>query len=179
MEKKVKRHHKYKNNFLEIYEDDVLLENGKLSKRIVVDHIGASSVLPITKDNHVVLVKQYRYALGDYALEIPAGKKDDINDDTKETALRELQEETGYTANNLTYATTIYSAIGYSNEEVAIYIASNVYQSETSYAQDDDESIEVVVIPFKEAYNKVIQGDIKDAKTVVALLYAQDKMKIV
>lgn len=178
MEKKVARHHKYKNNFLEIYEDDVVLENGKASKRIVVDHIGASSVLPITKDNQIVLVKQYRYAIGDDTLEIPAGKKDDIYDDLKTTALRELQEETGYTATHLDYATTIYSAIGFSNEAVAIYIATDVYQSSETYIQDEDESIDLVIMPFKEAYAKVLDGEIKDAKTVIALLIAKDTMKL-
>jgi ADP-ribose pyrophosphatase len=177
MEKKVKRHHKYKNDFLEVYEDDVILENGQSSKRIVVDHVGAACVLPLTKDGRVILVKQYRYAIGDYALEIPAGKKDKASDDTKATALRELQEETGYTGDALTYATTIYSAIGFSNEAIAIYIADNVYLSDKTYTQDDDENIDVIIMPFDEAYKKVIDGDIKDAKTVVALLYAKQDIK--
>lgn len=178
MEKKVKRHHKYKNDFLEVYEDDVVLANGTPSKRIVVDHVGASCVLPITKDGKVILVKQYRYAIGDYALEIPAGKKDDASDETKSTALRELQEETGYTADHLEYATTIYSAIGFSNEAVAIYIARNVYESNETYTQDEDEDIELMIMPFDEAYTMVIKGDIKDAKTVVALLYAKQHVKL-
>jgi ADP-ribose pyrophosphatase len=177
MEKKVKRHHKYKNSFLEVYEDDVILENGNPSKRIVVDHIGASSVLPMTKDQQVILVKQYRYAINDYSIEIPAGKKDAIADDIEETALRELQEETGYTADHLEYATTIYSAIGFSNGAVAIYIARDVYKSQETYTQDEDENIDLLMMPFDDAYKMVIEGKIKDAKTVVALLLMKDKMK--
>ncbi|MFW5838583.1 MAG: NUDIX hydrolase [Bacillota bacterium] len=178
MEKKVNRHHIYKNDFLEVYEDDVMLENGNPSKRIVVDHVGAACVLPLTKDGDVILVKQYRYSIGADALEIPAGKKDDVADETESTALRELQEETGYTADRLDYATTIYSAIGFSNEAIAIYIAKNVYKSKETYTQDDDEAIESIIMPFNEAYNKVINGEIKDAKTVVALLYAKQHVKL-
>lgn len=172
-EEKQSRSIKYKNTFLEIYEDDIILPNDKLSKRIVVDHIGAACVLPITKDNQVILVKQYRYAIGDTSLEIPAGKKDDKRDVGEQTAKRELEEETGYTCETLMKVTSIYSAIGYSNEYIDIYIAKDVTKSPNIHHKDDDEFIEVVLLPFEEAYQMVKDGIIQDSKTVVALLFAR------
>ncbi|MFH5881111.1 MAG: NUDIX hydrolase [Candidatus Izemoplasmataceae bacterium] len=169
-ERKVRRHDIYQGDFIDVYIDDVLLDNGIESKRIVVEHVGASSILPITKDQEVILVKQYRYAIQDYTLEIPAGKKDFKAEDGLACAIREMEEETGYASDHIQKITEIYSAIGFSNEVVEIYVAYEAYPLLESKNGDEDEFIEIVKMPLREAIELVKTGIIKDAKTVVSIL---------
>ena len=169
-ENKVKRHDIYKGDFIDVYMDDIVLDNGIESKRIVVEHVGAASVLPITDNHEVILVKQYRYAIGDYTLEIPAGKKDFKEEAGLVCALREMEEETGYGSDKVMKITEIYSAIGFSNEVVEIFVAYEAYPLKKPKNGDDDEFVEIVKMPLYEAIELVKTGIIKDAKTVVALL---------
>nr|HPJ24242.1 NUDIX hydrolase [Bacillota bacterium] len=81
--------------FMKLYEDKVLLPNGKTSQRIYIMHNSAAAVLPITKEGKIILVKQYRYPIRSESIEIPAGKKDYLGEDGKGCAMRELEEETG------------------------------------------------------------------------------------
>ena len=164
---------KFTNSFLEVIEDDVRLPDGNTSKRIVVKHVGAASALPVLKNGNVLLVKQYRYAISGISLEIPAGKKDYRGEDGKACALRELEEETGYTSSDVLPLQAIYSAIGFSDELVEIYLARDCEPLAVQPKGDDDEFIELVELPFVEALELVRRGEIKDAKTVVALLAYQ------
>lgn len=170
---KVKRVPIYEGDFASIYKDDIRLENGTLSQRLIVNHIGASCVLPITKDNQVILVKQFRYAIQDYALEIPAGKKDFKAEDGLLCAKRELEEETGYVSESFTYITTLLSAIGYSDEAIDVYLAKDCILKENPLKGDIDEFTEVLIVPFEEAKRMVMDGTIKDAKTMIAILLGQ------
>ncbi len=170
-EKQLKRVIKYENAFLQVVEDDVLLPNNKATKRVVVKHIGAACVLPITKKHTVILTRQYRYAIEAESLEIPAGKKDTVNEDGLQCAKRELEEETGYTSSDFSKLTEIYTAIGFSDELVEIFVAKDCVVMASPPAQDADEFIETVEIPLDEAIRMVDDGEIRDAKTVVALLY--------
>ncbi len=174
-EKKVARRLKYECPFLRVYEDDVTLPGGKRGRRVVVDHDGAAAVLPFTRKGDVILVKQHRYVAGIDSLEIPAGKKDEKGEDGRRCALRELEEETGHVSDALTWLTSIYSAIGFSNERIDIYAAYDVYPTGRDVLGDDDEYLEIVKMPFEEALAMAKQGDIMDAKTVVALLMAADR----
>jgi ADP-ribose pyrophosphatase len=160
----------YEGDFASIYHDDITLENGTSSKRLIVNHIGASSVLALTPSNEVILVRQFRYAINDYALEIPAGKKDFKAEDGLVCARRELEEETKYASNNVKYLTTLFSAIGYSDEAIEIYIARDCKVKENPLIGDIDEFTEVVIMPYQEALKLVYEGKIKDAKTMIALL---------
>ena len=167
----VKRHKQFENDFLAVYEDDVRLGNDQFGKRVVVEHVGAAAVLPVTRDKDVILVKQYRYALGEMSIEIPAGKKDVKGEDGLACAMRECEEETGYVSDVVSKVTSIVSAIGFCDEVVDIFIARDAVLKVNALTADDDEFIEVLKVSFSEAIAWVKSGKIKDAKTVVALLY--------
>jgi len=169
-EKKIRSVVKYDCDFLTVVEDDVLLPGGKEGKRVVVKHIGAASVLPITKDNDVILVRQHRYATGGDTLEIPAGKKDYRDEDGIQCARRELEEETGYTASVFEKLQDVYTAIGFSDERIEIFVARDATRMNNPPEGDDDEYVEIVVMPLKKAIELAKQGEIVDSKTALALL---------
>ncbi|MFP4178379.1 MAG: NUDIX domain-containing protein, partial [Acholeplasmataceae bacterium] len=122
-EKTIGRRKIYENDFLTVREDDVELPLGQCSKRIVIDHIGSACVLPVTDRGEVLLIEQYRYAFDETVYEIPAGKKDEKSESTLTCAKRELEEETGYQSENLTFLSEIYPCVGYSNEKIDLFLA--------------------------------------------------------
>lgn len=155
--------------FMKLYEDKVLLPNDKTSKRIYIMHNSAAAVLPITKDGKIILVKQYRYPIRSESIEIPAGKKDYLNEDGKECALRELEEETGYVSENISSLFNIHSCVGYSNEMIEIFLAKDCHMIDNPKQSDDDEFLEVMHVSLEEANKIISDGTISDAKTLVAL----------
>lgn len=170
-EKQVKRHTVYDGSFLQVYEDDIVLPNQKPAKRVVVDHVGAAAILPLTKNQEVVLVRQYRYAIQSESLEIPAGKKDFRNEDGLLCAARELEEETGYRAERIEKLTEVHTAIGWSNELIELFVGYDCVKLTNPKPADEDEFVERIIIPIEEALKLVETGLIKDAKTVIALSY--------
>ena len=153
--------------------DDAILPNGKPCKREIVEHPGGASILCVV-DGKAVLVKQFRYAYGEELYEIPAGKLE-RGEDPAVAAKRELEEETGLIAGSLTLLTVLYPSPGYTNEKLYIYEASDVRTGERH--PDSDEFLNVEYIPFTEACNMVARGEIRDAKTVCALLFYRAKMQ--
>ena len=170
-DKRVNRRIAYESSFLTVYEDDVLLPNHKPSKRVVVAHIGAAAVLPIMDNGDVVLIRQHRYAAGVDSYEMPAGKKDAYDEDPLVCAKRELLEETGYEGATFSYLTTIHSAIGFSDETIALYRAEGLKKKAGDMPVDEEEFLEVVTVSFEKALALVENGTITDAKTIVALLW--------
>ena len=153
--------------------DDAILPNGKPCKREIVEHPGGASILCVV-DGKAVLVKQFRYAYGEELYEIPAGKLE-RGEDPAVAAKRELEEETGLIAGSLTLLTVLYPSPGYTNEKLYIYEAADVRTGEKH--PDSDEFLNVEYIPFTEACNMVARGEIRDAKTVCALLFYRAKMQ--
>ncbi len=153
--------------------DDAILPNGKPCKREIVEHPGGASILCVV-DGKAVLVKQFRYAYGEELYEIPAGKLE-RGEDPAVAAKRELEEETGLIAGSLTLLTVLYPSPGYTNEKLYIYEAADVRTGERH--PDSDEFLNVEYIPFTEACNMVARGEIRDAKTVCALLFYRAKMQ--
>lgn len=168
MEKKLKSKKVYTYKFLNVYEDDVEINNIK-TKRIYLDHPGGAACLPITKNNEVILVKQFRYAINNYVLEVPAGKKDDTDINSIETIKRELEEETNYTSNEINFYKTIYPSVGYSSEKLDLYIAKNCEKLNYKTNKDIDENIEVLILNKTEIIN--IYNEIIDPKTIILLNY--------
>ncbi len=168
-EERIKSKKIYECFFMELYEDDVLLPNQKKSKRIYIKHDGAAAVLPITKEGKIILINQYRYPIRSISLEIPAGKKDFINESGLECAVRELEEETGYMSENISKFTDLHSCVGYSSEMIEMFIAKDCYKLEQSKAGDDDEFIELLELSEIEVKELLKHGKITDAKTLVAL----------
>lgn len=152
--------------------DDVRLPNGQTSKRELIDHPGAVAVLAETKDQKIVLVKQYRKALEKTLIEIPAGKLEP-GEKPEVTALRELEEETGYTTKELTYVTSFYTSPGFANEIIYLYHATNLEKLADPPRGDDDEHIELMELSLNDAKAYVANGRIQDAKTSYAILYLE------
>ncbi len=157
--------------FMKLYEDEVLLPNNERSTRIYIKHDGAAAVLPVTKDGKIILIKQFRYPINAVSIEIPAGKKDDVNELGMICAKRELEEETGYISYDITKFTDLHSCVGYSSEMIEMFIARDCEKIDNPKQGDDDEFIELMVLPIEEVRELMKTGKITDAKTLVALQY--------
>jgi len=140
----------------------------------IVLHNGGAGVLPVTDDGTIVLIRQWRYPLGRYSLEIPAGRIEQ-GDDPETTARRELEEETGLRANRVEPLAEINSGPGFTTERLYLYLATGLTSS--SQNLDEDERVEVVHLSIDEALAAVDDGRIDDAKTVVAILRGREKLK--
>jgi ADP-ribose pyrophosphatase len=164
-EKKIASTTIYDGKILRLEVDEVLLPDGKKSKRECIRHSGGSAVL-FVKDNKVALVKQFRYVYGKELYEIPAGKVNK-GEDHMISAARELEEETGYRTNKLVHLCDIYPTPGYTDEIIHIYFAdSGEYVGQKL---DDGEFLNYQFVDIKEVVNMIDNGEICDAKTVVAI----------
>ncbi len=141
------------------------------SYRDVLEHNGGAAMIAITDEGKLLLVRQYRKALGRDMLEIPAGKLDP-GEDPKETAARELKEETGYTAGSVEYLFTITPSCGYSNELLYIYLCKELVPGEVNW--DDTEDLDIYEYEPDEIIDMIMRGEILDAKTVAGILYARN-----
>lgn len=166
-EKTMKTEKIYEGKILNLRIDTVELPDKKYSKREIVEHPGAVAILPLTDDNDVILVKQYRKALEKEILEIPAGKLE-IGEEPRETAIRELKEETGYTAKKMEYLLEFYTSPGFSNEKLYLFIATGLVEGEAE--PDKDEYIEITKIKLNDLLDMISKGDILDCKTIVGAL---------
>jgi len=135
----------------------------------IVHHNGGAGTLPLFEDGDVALVRQWRYPLGRYSLEIAAGRIEPGHS-AEETAARELEEELGYRASELRKIGEFNVAPGYCEERIFVYVAMGLEPCEQSL--DDDEEIDVVRMPFAEALARVKSGEIDDAKSIITLLLA-------
>ncbi len=155
---------------LTAYRDDVQLPDGGTSVREWIDHPGASAVVPLFPDGSTVLVRQFRYPPRRHFLEVPAGKLDVVGEDPEAVAARELEEETGWKAGRLVHLASLYPCIGYSNEQIHLYLAFDLVKG----IQDlgEGEFVELVTMPFQEAVAMAQAGNILDMKTGMALLLA-------
>lgn len=148
--------------------DQVELDDGKPTVREVVEHRGAAAIVPLLQDK-VVLVRQFRYAVGSELLEIPAGTLEQ-GEDPEACAMRELEEETGYKCDKLRKMLECFMAPGYSTEKIHFYLARNLELSKMR--TEDDERIQTEAIPIATAMEKIRNGEIHDAKTVCGLYRA-------
>lgn len=149
--------------------DRVRLPDGRETTREVVVHRGAVAVVPLTEDEKIVMVRQFRQAAGEVLLEIPAGTLES-GEDAAGCADRELQEEIGYKAGEMTLMFKSYLAPGYSSEMLHTFLARGLVK--VSAHRDADEFIEVVEAPLDEAVELIREGTIKDAKTICGILMA-------
>lgn len=162
----------YNGKIVHLQVDDVLLPNGRKSKREVIKHPGAVAIIPITPENKIVLVRQYRKPLEKTIVEIPAGTMEK-NERPELTAIRELEEETGYTTNSLSFVTSFYTSPGFADELMHIYISTDLHVLNEKVAGDDDEFIEIMELTLDEAKEYIAKEEIHDAKTNYAILYLE------
>ena len=168
VEKKLSSEPVFDGVLLHVRKDDVELPNGHKAVREWIKHPGASAVIPLLPDNQIILVRQFRYAVGKVTLEVPAGKLDIVGEDPIECAKRELSEETGYSAEKIWKLTTIATTVGFSDEYIHLYAASDLKPGKIH--PDSDEFINVVKIPLTAALQMVESGKIFDAKSAVSIL---------
>ena len=168
VEKKISSEPVFDGVLLHVRRDEVELPNGNKSVREWIQHPGASAIIPLLPDNQIILVRQFRYPVGQVTLEVPAGKLDKVGEDPIECAKRELSEETGYTAGKYWKLTTIATTVGFTNEYIHLYAASDLTPGKIH--PDSDEFINVVKIPLTAALQMVESGKIYDAKSAVSIL---------
>ena len=156
---------------IKLRKDEIITEKGIKQSREVVSHGGGAAVL-VAKDGKILLERQFRYPYGEILWEIPAGKRDE-GEDFAETAKRELEEETGYVAGKLVKLFEVYPTPGYTNEIIGIFKAEGLKKGVLHF--DEDEDITSEWIPEEKAFEMVENGEIKDGKTLIALLWYKAK----
>ncbi len=175
LEQTVASHLLYDGAILHVYRDDITLPDGKPAFREYNRHVGAVCVIPVTDEGEVICVRQYRYAVGDILLEIPAGKLDYAGEDPRSAALRELKEETGAVCGKLTELGLYLGSPAILDEKIHMYLAEELTFGNTD--PDEDEFIETVRLPLDELVDMVMRGEIPDGKTQIAALRAQKLRK--
>lgn len=165
-EKKLSGKTMYEGHIISVRRDDVLLSNGEKHFREVVEHPGGVVIIPVMDNNRIILVRQWRYPVGQELIELPAGKLNK-GEDPFPAAKRELEEETGYRADTWESLGFIYTAPGFCDEKLYFYKASNLEFSRTN--PDFGEIIEPLIVDIDKAKNMIKEGKILDAKTVAGL----------
>ena len=165
----------HRGRVLDLGVDTVRFPDGSTGELEMIRHSGAAAILPVlsaldSPDPQVVLVRQYRYASGGWLVEVPAGRPSQPGEPWDQVARRELEEETGLVAGELRYLTEIYTAPGFTDELIRLYLATDLRAG--TAARDADEFIDLVRVPLSEALSMVKGGEIRDAKTICTLLYA-------
>ena len=160
---------------LEFRVDTVELPDGTRSTRDIAGHPGGVCMVAIDDQRRVLMVRQWRHAIGRSLLEIPAGTLDRHDDGSIEdhatAAARELEEETGYRAATWRYLGSFYTAPGFTSELMHLYLATGLSPAhEGRLGPDEDERLELEAVPFDEAIAMADRGEIADAKTIVGLL---------
>ena len=166
----VSREEIYNGTVLQVVRDKIKLPNGETSHREFCLHMGAVCIIPITDDGMVVMERQYRYAHGRVFFEIPAGKLDSPDEDPLEAAKRELLEETGAVADRITYLGRLDTTPALIRERIHMYLAEGLTFGERKL--DDDEFINVELVPLTDLLDMVMRGEICDGKTQIAILKA-------
>ena len=169
IEKRVDGEIKYEGVIVKVRLDRAQLENGKIVRREVVEHPGGVGILPVDGDGLCYMVRQFRYPFSRQLLEIPAGKLE-YGEDPYECAVRELGEETGFSAGELIPLGACYTSPGFSSEVLHLYLARDLHAGRAHL--DEDEFLNVEKYRLEELLEMVDRGEISDAKTEIALLKA-------
>uniref|UniRef100_UPI004057C792 NUDIX hydrolase n=1 Tax=Agathobacter sp. TaxID=2021311 RepID=UPI004057C792 len=174
--KRIKRELVYKGAILDIYKDTMDVGNGKIEEWDYVAHRkGAACVLPVLPDGKILMVRQYRNALERDTLEVPAGARNSVTEDTMVCAVRELEEETGYKSNKVSKLLSLRTTVAFCNEMVDVYLAEDLVPGKQQL--DDAEDIRVEAFELETLCDMVYNGVIQDAKTVAAILAYSNKIK--
>lgn len=174
--KRLNRELMYKGTILDIYKDSMEFSNGKREEWDFVHHrMGAAAILPVLPDGRIVMVRQYRNALERETLEIPAGCRDSLTEDTGICAAREMEEETGYKSSHVEHLLSLRSTVAFCDEFIEVYLATDLEKG-TKHL-DDGESIDVEIFTLDELCQMIYEGEIQDGKTVAAIMAYSNKIK--
>ena len=173
--KRIKKELAYKAHIFDVYNDYLVLPDGREVVYDLIDHVDGACILPITDDGRVYLVKQYRNTLDRLTYEVPAGCMEP-GESPEECAVRETREETGLVPGKRIFITKTILAVGTSNEQTYIYIATDLKKGIRQL--DPEEFIRIRRLSLAEAMTMIQTGEIVDSKTIIAILaYAVEQMK--
>lgn len=173
--KRVKRDLIHKGRIIDLYSDTIELEGGKLTNFDFILHRGAAAMVPVDNDGRILMVRQYRNAVDQYTLEIPAGGLN-AEEDMETCAIRECEEETGYKAGKVFHLFDLYTTVAFSNEKIGIYYTTDITPSRQNL--DEDEFLNVERHSVDELIGMILNGKIVDAKTIAAILAYKEKAGI-
>ena len=165
-----------KGTIVDYYHDTIKTPNGKLVTWDFVGNKGAAAVVPVRNDGKIIMVRQYRNAIDRETIEIPAGGLNYPEEPTLEAAKRELEEETGYKSENLELLIKLKTTVAFCNENIDIYVATNLQSSKQNL--DEDEVINVEAFSVEELCKMIYAGEIQDSKTVAGILSYKDKLRV-
>ncbi len=160
-------------SIIDYYKDTIQVPNGNIVKWDYIAHKGAAAIVPVMKNGKILMVRQYRNALDRYTLEIPAGGLNGSDEPTKDAAMRELEEETGYRTAEAEFLISIYTTVAFSNEKIDIYVAKDLLPGIQNL--DEDEFIHVMAYEITELEKMIFDGVIQDAKTITAIFAYKNK----
>ncbi|MGX9133774.1 NUDIX domain-containing protein [Rummeliibacillus sp. JY-2-4R] len=160
---------------IKVQVDEVTLPNGKTATRELVKHPGAVAIIPITSEGKIVMVEQFRKPLEKSIIEIPAGKLEP-GEKPEFTALRELEEETGYGATELELIQSFATSPGFADEIIHLFAAKNLFKIAQPKDLDEDEFVELMEVSIEEAEQLVKEQRIYDAKTILAIMWAKNNL---
>jgi ADP-ribose pyrophosphatase len=166
--------YKYRGRIINLRVDQIHTDSGYHGIREIVEHPGAVAIVPIDDKQQIILVKQYRAAVGKITIEVPAGTLSP-GEDPLVCAHRELKEETGYQAAQIDRIGGVHTAPGISSEFITLYLATGLTAGES--AAEEDEAIELLRVSLPQAIEMIHDGSINDAKSVSALLLAKDLIR--
>ena len=174
--KRLKRELVEKGAIVDMYADYMEMPDGRTARWDYIAHRkGAAAILPVLPNGKIVMVRQFRNAMERVTLEIPAGARDDVAEDTAVCAKRELEEETGYICGKIEKLLSLKSTVAFCNEFIDVYLATELSEGEQHL--DEDEFIDVQAYELSELCEKIYAGEIQDAKTVAAILAYSNRMK--
>ncbi|RLQ92608.1 NUDIX hydrolase [Planomicrobium sp. Y74] len=176
-EKTISSERIYEGKIINLKVDEVSLPNGRTSKRELIEHPGAVAILAITPENKIIMVEQYRKALERSIIEVPAGKLEK-GEAPETTAMRELEEETGYTADSLELIQSFSTSPGFADEVVHLFLAKGLHEAGPGAVLDEDEFVELMEVSIEEAEEMMQDNRIYDAKTAFAILWAKQRLSI-
>ncbi|MCH5341080.1 MAG: NUDIX hydrolase [Acetatifactor sp.] len=157
-----------KGAIIDYYQDTMLIPNGNVAKWDLIDHKGAAAVVAVREDGKLLMVRQYRNALERETLEIPAGGLNGREEPTGQAAMRELEEETGYTCDKLELLNSIYTTVAFCNEKIDIYLARDLKPGKQHL--DEDEYLNVEAHTLEELKQMIFDCKIQDSKTICGIM---------
>lgn len=166
--KRINREVVYEGAILKFCKDEIITPKGNKVKWDYLKHKGAAAVIPVMDDGRIIMVRQWRNAIDKFALEIPAGGKDSVDEPTIQCAARELEEETGYKSDRLEFLHTIVPAIAYSGEKIDVFVAFDL--KEAKQHLDPDEDIELELFEVEDLIEMIVNNEINDSKTISSIL---------
>ncbi|MFD1319391.1 NUDIX hydrolase [Loigolactobacillus zhaoyuanensis] len=172
-EKRLSNQRLYHGAIIDLDLETVALPNGKKAQREIIRHPGAAAIMALTADQRMVFVEQWREPLQQVTLEVPAGKIDTRDANAEAAAWRELNEEAGYTATELTLQASFYSSPGFADERLSLYLATDIQPVTQRLALDDDEFLQLHLLTLAQAEAQITAGVICDAKTIIAVQFWQ------